>query len=207
MPALTLLGALLLSAPPSASALGSGPAGGADGTLARRGTTPTAAGPGLLTLTTPYTADHALDLGALSLTPDGSELRTAAPFGPIVVSDTRGGDLQWTVSVQAQPLADPAGHPIDPQNLGLTDLQLDLSPGSPLPGELGNLVLLDAPAADPAVMAPDAGAQGLGGTLAHVIARARHGLGTIGLHGLLTLVAPTSTQPGRYSGTITITVF
>ena len=56
-----------------------------------------------------------------------------------------------------------------------------------------------------AVAPPCTGNSGLGGT-AHTIATATAGLGTDTLNGQLTLIAPTSTEPGLFTGTITFTV-
>ena len=47
---------------------------------------------------------------------------------------------------------------------------------------------------------------GLGGTTAHPVVSTDHGIGTLTVDGLLTITAPTSTEPGLFTGTITFTV-
>ena len=52
----------------------------------------------------------------------------------------------------------------------------------------------------------DPGSLGLGGTSPHTIATVNHGLGSVEMAGTLTLIAPSSTEPGLFTGTITFTV-
>jgi hypothetical protein len=51
-----------------------------------------------------------------------------------------------------------------------------------------------------------AGSAGLGGGLPQTIITTDHGLGTVNINGTLTLIAPSSTEPGVFAGTITFTV-
>jgi hypothetical protein len=166
--------------------------------------------PGTLTLTTPYTPDAPLDLGTLSLDPDGTQLDASAPFSSIVVTDTRLGALPWSLDAQASSLTggtDGTGGSlgsIAAQNLGLTDVTVDSAP----PGvDLESVfTAYDHPPAQPAVQPDAAGSAGLGGGVPHLVAETTAGRGSWILHATLTLVAPTSTAPGTYTGTVTLTV-
>jgi len=159
---------------------------------------------GTLVISTPYVdAAHALDLGTLALSPDSTQLQGHATFANIVVTDTRSGNLPWTVSALASNLTDGGSNPgsvINNQNLGLT--AITATPGT---GFTGTVVATNNPAA--AGVAPaDPGVLGLGGTTSHTVATANHGLGTVTMQGTLSLNAPSSTEPGLFTGTITFTV-
>jgi Bacterial Ig-like domain (group 3) len=158
---------------------------------------------GTLVINTPYTASSPLDLGTLVLSPDSTELQASASFNNIVVTDTRSGDLPWTVSSLASNLSDGGVNPnsvINAQNLGLTTIQA--TPGT---GFTGTITPTDNPAAN-GVAPGDTGSLGLGGTTPHTVAAANHGLGTVTMKGTLSLNAPSSTEPGIFQGTITFTV-
>jgi len=162
---------------------------------------------GTLVLTTPYTPSNPLNLGNLALNTGLTQYSATAPFNGISIVDTRSGDLPWTLTALASNLSDGgthAGSLICSQNVGLT--AVTSTPGS---GFAGTVTSTNNPAATPAV-APSGGAcsgtQGLGGTSPHTVAAASAGLGTDVLNGTLTLTAPTSTEPGLFTGTITFTV-
>jgi len=162
---------------------------------------------GTLVLSTPYTTGNALNLGNLTLNAGLTEYSATAPFDGITIVDTRAGDLPWTLSALASNLSDGGTNPgstICSQNVGLTGIQS--TPGT---GFAGTVTPTDNTAATPPV-APAGGVctgtQGLGGATAHTVAAASAGLGTDVLNGTLTLTAPTSTEPGLFTGTITFTV-
>ena len=163
---------------------------------------------GTLVLTTPYTATNPLDLGTLALNSGLTEYTSAATaFNNIQIVDTRAGDLPWTLAALASNLSDGgtnAGSLICGQNVGLTGLA-----STPGPGFAGTVTTDNNPVPTAAV-APSGGAcagtAGLGGATPHTVATASAGLGTDVLNGTLTLVAPTSTEPGLFKGTITFTV-
>lgn len=162
---------------------------------------------GTLVLSTPYTTASPLILPNLALNTGLTQYSTTAPFNNIKVVDTRSGDLPWTLTALASNLSDGgthAGSLICSQNVGLTGVTS--TPGT---GFAGTVTATDNPAATPPV-APSGGAcagtQGLGGTAPHTVAVASAGLGTDVLNGQLTLTAPTSTEPGLFTGTITFTV-
>jgi hypothetical protein len=159
---------------------------------------------GTLKITTPYTAANPLDLGTLALNSGLTEFTSAATaFNNITVVDNRSGDLPWTVTALASNLTDGGSNPgstICGQNVGLTGVV-----STPGPGFAGTVTATDNPVPAAAVAAPCAGNSGLGGT-AHTVATASAGLGTDTLNGQLELIAPTSTEPGLFTGTITFTV-
>jgi hypothetical protein len=162
---------------------------------------------GTLVLSTPYTAASPLNLGTLALNSGLTEYSANAPFNGITIVDTRAGDLPWTLTALASNLSDGghnAGSLICSQNVGLTGVTS--TPGS---GFAGTVTTDSNPAASPPI-APVAGActgtGGVGGTTAATVATASAGLGTDVLNGTLTLNAPTSTEPGLFTGTITFTV-
>jgi hypothetical protein len=162
---------------------------------------------GTLVLTTPYTSGSPLSRGNLSLNTGLSQYSTTIAFNGITVVDTRAGDLPWTLSAIAGNLSDSGTNPgstICAQNVGLTGVT-----SAPGIGFAGIVTATDNPAATPPV-APSGGAcpgtQGLGGTTPHTVASASAGLGTDVLNATLTLTAPTSTEPGLFTGTITLTV-
>jgi hypothetical protein len=159
---------------------------------------------GSLVISTPYTSTNPLDLGTMQLQPNATELKASAPFKNIVVTDTRSGNLPYTVSALSTPLTDGksnAGSTINAQNVGLTNINAVGSSGF-----AGVTTGTDNPAADPAVLPSDGGSKGLGGTTAHPVISTDHGIGTLTVDGLLTITAPTSTEPGLFTGTITFTV-
>ena len=162
---------------------------------------------GTLVISTPYTQAAPLDLGTLSLNAAGTELTTAANTTPnfknIVVTDGRSGNLPWTVQALASPLTDGGSNPgstINAENVGLTTITA--TPGN---GFTGTVTPTDNPAAN-GVAPSDPGTLGLGGGVGHTIAKADHGLGTVTMQGYLALNAPTSTEAGVFTGTITFTV-
>lgn len=176
---------------------------------------------GSLAITSPYTASNPLDLGPLALNAAGTELSGTADFGSatgtsadplantIKVVDTRTGGQNWAVSALSTALdaGVPAGD-ISAENVGLTNLVAVPLAGNHL--SAANTATHDNAAADPAVALSDPGTLGLGGTTPHAIANSTDpvngGTGTIGFVGKLTVTAPTSTQPGHYTGTVTFTV-
>lgn len=159
---------------------------------------------GSLVISTPYTSTNPLDLGTMQLQPNATELKASAAFNNIVVTDTRSGNLPYTVSALSTPLTDGKSNPgstINAQNVGLTNINAVGSSG------FGGVTTgTDNPAADPAVLPADGGSKGLGGTTAHPVISTDHGIGTLTVNGLLTITAPTSTEAGLFTGTITFTV-
>jgi hypothetical protein len=176
-----------------------------------------------LVISTPYTASHPLDLGTLALSTDSTYFTghatfgdgTSDPSGDILITDTRAGDLGWTAQAQAStltgattsggPALTGAGSTINGQNVGLDNLQVVPVPGNGFNGTSPNFTTTANPAAAPPVAEANAGFLGLGNE-AHKFAEAQAGFGSIALYGTLTLNAPSSTQAGFFTGTITFTI-
>jgi hypothetical protein len=167
---------------------------------------------GTLTVSTPYTAANPFNVGNLALDSTGTILTANKQFGgagldptnanaDIIVTDTRGGDLNWTLQAQSSNLTDATSDIINSQNVGLTGLGSHPAPGFNSAGLVG----FDNPAAN-GVAPADPGNLGLGGAIKHDVAQATGGIGTVGIYGTLTLNAPTSTPAGTYTGTITFTI-
>jgi hypothetical protein len=163
---------------------------------------------GTLVINTPYTATAPLDLGNLVLQSGATEFKGTGTFSNIKVTDTRAGNLPWTLTGVSSNLTDGgsnAGSTINSQNVGLTGF----TGGAGSDGFAGTVTATDNPAADPAVGplaslgAP--GQQGLG-INPHTVLAVDHGLGTYVINGVLTITAPTSTEAGLFTGTITFTV-
>jgi hypothetical protein len=177
---------------------------------------------GTLAISTPYTPSNPLNFGTLSMTGNGTFFtaswdlafpqvggKTPPPgFGGITVVDTQAGDLPWTVTALASNLGDGGTNPgstISGEDVGLSDLLAVPVYGNALTA--GDLTLHDQPAADPPVGPADTGTQGLGGGAPHTIANDfEQADGTIGITGIITLNAPTSTEAGVFTGTITFTI-
>jgi hypothetical protein len=143
--------------------------------------------PGTLTISTPYTASSPFILPPLSLSSDSTYLSTSASFPSstypnnrqIVVTSTLAADPGWSLSVSATDLTDGTGGTISSSGLGLTSGPLI---GTGTDANTG-------PGAQPQIWASTTA-----------------GDGTAVMRGTLTLLAPTSTPPGTYSGTITFSV-
>ncbi len=180
---------------------------------------------GTISISTPYTASNPLNLGTLQLTPGGQYFTASAQLDPnasdvptagqypdstfdgITVVDTQSGNLPWTVSAQADNLTDGTGDPngvISGENVGLTGLTGVFVPGNAIVA--GDVLFTNQAAATPPVAPTDGGTQGLGNGQ-HVIASdTTQPDGTVGINGTLTLNAPTSTEAGIFTGTITFTI-
>lgn len=152
---------------------------------------------GTITLSTPYSETSPLSLGNLSLEPNAGFYIGSKDFDAITVTDTRAGALPWTLTALSSDLVSGANK-INGQNVGLTDLTQVSKTG------LGVVTTTNNPAAD-AVAPADGGSLGLGGRPKTVLSSTA-GPGTVIYKGTLTIKAPTSTQAGRYTGTVTFTV-
>jgi hypothetical protein len=181
---------------------------------------------GVLSIYTPYTATNPLNLGTLALNSAGTAYSATASldsnpadvptagadpdttFNGITVVDTQAGNLPWTVTALASALGDGGKNPgstISAEDVGLTGLTAVPVPGNALTA--GDLTFTDAAAASPPVGPTDTGSAGLGGSTPHLIVTdAGQAVGTIGINGTVTLNAPTSTEAGLFTGTITFTI-
>lgn len=176
---------------------------------------------GTISISTPYTPTNPLNLGTLALNSAGTYFSASASldtggaadipgtnFNGITVVDTQSGNQPWTVSALASNLSDGTGHPggsISGENVGLTNLTPVFVSGNAIVS--GDVAVTNQPAATPPVGPTDTGSLGLGGTAAHVIATdSAQPTGTVGINGTVTLNAPTSTEAGVFTGTITFTI-
>jgi len=184
---------------------------------------------GTLVISTPYSCatvacdapgDNPLDLGNMVLNATATEYKSFGTFTGIQVTDTRPGNLPWTVSAISSNLAKVGvatpnnNEIINAQNVGLTALALTSTNATPntflggvaLGGSTAgqNLTGFDNPAAAH-VDGAAAGTAGLGGSPKAVL-HANSGLGSTVTSGTLTITAPTNTLDGTYTGTITFTI-
>jgi hypothetical protein len=164
---------------------------------------------GTLTITTPYSADNPFHLGTAVLDPAESKFTASAPFGSsanpdhgVTITDTRAGDQAWTASATVTDFGDGSGNVINGENLTFTGVTPSYVSGNAL--QSGDVVTSDV--TNSAIYGPtDPGSDGLKGG-PHVFATAAQGDGSVYIDGALTLVAPTSTPAGTYTGTLTFTV-
>jgi hypothetical protein len=181
----------------------------------------TSIAPGTIVISTPYTAAAPLVLPAMTLNSAATLYTTTAAFNNIQVTDTRPGNLPYTLSAlstnltKAGVVTPNANQIINAQNVGLTALGLagtNASPSTFLGGVAAggstagqNLTAFDNPAAN-GLASGAAGSAGLGGAAAHAVLHANSGLGLTKVNGLLTITAPTNTLDGTYNGIVTFTV-
>jgi hypothetical protein len=175
--------------------------------------------PGSLTITTPYTAANPFVLPAMTLNSTATMLQTSARFPnandpQISVQSSLSGNPNWTVSVTDSDLSCASGActtPVAGDFQSINGENLGLSGGgsnTPLPSASfpGTVAFTDNLPASPAVAPSDTGSQGLKNG-PHTFAKSSGGgNGSVSLFGTLTLNAPTATQAGTYTGTITFTV-
>jgi hypothetical protein len=165
--------------------------------------------PGTITITTPYTSANPFVLPAMTLSSDGTYLQSSATFPAstnpgtqqIVVTSSLAPAYAWTLSVSATNLSSTAGT-IPSSGLGLTAGALLNNSGSGAYG--GTITFTDIAAHNPSPVDTDThtGLTSTPQTFAHSTAND----GTAEMDGTLTLLAPTSTPAGTYTGTITFTV-
>jgi hypothetical protein len=152
---------------------------------------------GTLTISSPYTPTNPFNLGTMVLNANGTALTASAGFGTlavngsgITVTDTRSGGLPWTAHVQGSNFTDlPAADSISAHGLSFNGLADAFPAGNSLIGK----VTLTA--------VPDVGA---GGDFATTAPNA--GDGTVWIVGTMALTAPSSTNAGTYTATVTFTV-
>jgi len=174
--------------------------------------------PGTLVISTPYVSSNPLVLPPMALNAGATFYTTSATFNNIIVTDTRPGNLPYTLSAIASNLTTGAAGPnqtINAQNVGLTGITpvaQNLIPWSFLGGvapggsTAGQVVTGFDNTAAAAVAYNAAGSAGLGGVAPHPVIHANSGLGTLTVNGLMTINAPTSTLDGTYNGTVTFTI-
>lgn len=199
-------------------------------TLAAVGATPdeqtidVVVAPGTLTITTPYTPSNVFHMGTMALDPTATYLQATAAFPAagdpaITITDTRAGNANWTASVSAIDFTSGV-NTIDAHGLGFTavaptyllnnalcSVAYDGAPivagecqdGAPVKPVVTN----DVPSYAPTnALYPTTGLKGA----PHQFATTTNGgVGTVYVNGFLNLYAPTSTQAGTYTTTVTFT--
>jgi hypothetical protein len=152
---------------------------------------------GTLTISSPYTPTNPFNLGTMVLSADGSHLTASAAFGStavngsgITITDTRSGNLPWTGHVLSTNFTDlPAADTISATGLSFTGLVATYPAGNAL---TGHVTTTDVPNV------------GAGGDFAHTAPNG--GDGTVYIVGTMGLSAPSSTNAGTYTATVTFTV-
>jgi Big-like domain-containing protein/WD40 repeat protein len=165
---------------------------------------------GGLTITTPYGPGHPLNLGPLVLDSSGRSLTASGTFGcssdhaaGIEVTDNRSGNANWSAYISSTDFTDRSSHIINAENLGLTAVTL-----VPVGSNSAAVPVTQTVQLNPAIAlsARDPGSQGLRNG-PHLLATTTHGgYGSVGICGILTLTAPTSTPPGIYTSNLTLTI-
>ncbi|WP_052432739.1 Ig-like domain-containing protein [Streptacidiphilus carbonis] len=168
------------------------PTGGGSGSATGTENINTTVAPGALALSV---AGNQVNLPAMALNTTSTQFSTAGPIQTVTVTDTRAGAPGWSLSGQAADFTSGTGT-ISAQNLGWAPNLVTKDDNVKL--ALGGNV---APAN--AVPSTDSGVLGLKSS--RTLASAT-GLGTAQLGADLSLVAPTSTVAGRYTGVLTLTV-
>ena len=180
-----------------------------------------------LTPSTPGCVNGVLNIGTLGLTSDDREFSAFTTFQDIAITDNLSANQNWTLSAQASNLHDsnysctpvpPAttctptatsSNTINGQNVGLTSLMENTAAEGAnhyvFTTTGGAITKTDAPVPTTAVAFNDPGALGLGGT-AKTLLSSTPGLGSYVADGTITLVAPTTTEAGLFTGTITFTL-
>ena len=155
----------------------------------------TSVGAGTITLT----AGGTVALGQLNLNSTNTLLvSTPKDINTVTVTDTRAGNLGYTVSGQVTDFSGPGTSKINGQNLGWTP-KVGTTPGT------GTITA--GPVVPPAngVAPGDTGTLGLKSSRVLATAPAGAGFGTATYSATLLLQAPTTTTAGAYSATLTLT--
>ncbi len=165
---------------------------------------------GSLILSSPWSPTNKFDLGHMTLDPTGTYLYASAKFGDVsnpanglTVTDTRAGNLGWTVSAVANNFSDgalPTAHLIDAKGFGFTGVTPRYITGNAINSATNAVTPHDV--APNTLTATDTHT-GLGAKTA--IADVVNGDGTVRITGLLELYAPSSTVAGVYSTVLTFT--
>lgn len=152
---------------------------------------------GELTVDTPYTPTNPIVVGPLTLSPDATHYGRGADIAGISVLDTRAGAQAWTLTALSSDLLS-GNRVIDAQNVGLVDVHEVAHVGE------GIVATFDNPAAMPPVQPGAPGTLGIGRT--PKVAAQGTGPGSSELAARVTITAPVSTRPGRYTGVLTLTI-
>ena len=164
---------------------------------------------GGLTISTPYSSANPFNLGTATLNSTATAFVASAAFGSpsnpsqgVTITDARAGDLAWTATATVTDFSNGTGGVINGQNLTLTNVAPSYISGNAL--QAGS-VSTSSVTNTSVYSATAAGSDGLRGG-PHQFASASSGAGSVYIDGVLTLTSPTSTPPGSYVATLTLTV-
>jgi hypothetical protein len=149
---------------------------------------------GAITITTPYSPAAPLALGTATLDPNSSTYSASKPFGDIVITDSRSGNLGFTAKVVSGSFTNAAGSTFGGNYAGLTGLVATQVSGNAL--QAGNVVLTNhVPFTD-----------GLATAKVFATYAAGQSIGTAKIAGTFGLdKVPSSVTPGLYTATVTLT--
>jgi hypothetical protein len=170
------------------------------------------AGEGPADVTYPYTvgaqATNVVYLPDALLNSTGTFIETTGNIIPVVVSDTRAGDLGYTVTGSITDLSTSGGEIINGQNVGWAPYFLASNRWGGTPGNRPAEIVEGPVVAPAAGVAPaeagDAGIKGTPETLFSIAAGKSSG--TVEYGAALSVKAPTYTKPGQYQGVLTVSV-
>jgi hypothetical protein len=150
---------------------------------------------GGLSITTPYGPSNPFDLGTMQLDANGSTFNASANFpasgDQLLITDTRAGNLPWVAYVTTTDFTSGGSGIIDGTGLSFTSVTPDYIAGNALNATTNPVLTQDVPSVK-------------GGP--HQFANAAAGAGSVKVQGVLGLQAPSSTQAGLYTATVTFTV-
>lgn len=150
---------------------------------------------GALTITTPYTSSHPLELGPVTPDGTGATFSASAPLDRIVVMDRRAGNPGFALTVVVGTFR--GGRDSFPgSHAGLTGLVATQVPGNAM--RASDVALVDHPPTT----------DGLGTAKLVASYPAQHSIGSVAIGGTFRIdQVPTSLQPGRYTSLVTFTAF
>ena len=164
---------------------------------------------GGLTISTPYSSANPFNLGAATLNTNATAFVASAAFGSssnpsqgVTITDTRAGNLPWSATGTVTDFSNGTGGVINGQNLTFTSVTPSYIVGNAL--QAGSVTATNVTTAS-VYSASATGSDGLRGG-PHQFANATAGAGSVYIDGVLTLTSPTSTPPGSYVATLTLTV-
>jgi hypothetical protein len=182
---------------------------------------------GSLTISSPYSAQNPLDFGTAVLDPSGGFFKATAQFGStsgdtdtptsatssptyngVTITDTRAGQQGWTAYATVTDFSG-GGNTINGENLSFTNVTPEFITGDAL--QSGSVAASNVPSGSSSYSPPyspsDSGTNGLkGGPHQFATASSGDSDGSVGVSGLLTLVAPSSAPSGEYTATLTFTI-
>lgn len=175
---------------------------------------------GNLFISTPYTPTNPFDLGTMQLAADGTTLHASGHFGTaaapadgVTIIDTRSSGEGWTAAVTSTDFtksgaAGPTGFSsINACNLGFVNVAPAYVSGNAISATNPIAVTQNPNASAPGLAPGAACTSGLAAGPHTFASKATNGTGSVNVIGDLDLYAPTSTQAGLYTATVTFSLF